>query len=352
MKNVIAVIISCFVLVFSIFFVILPKEKFSENENRYLEEVPYLSVDNILSHEFQEGLTNYISDHFPLREEFLYLNTKKNLFSGIYRNNGVYYGEDYLLEEYSVPSNVEKISRIINKFVDKNNVDTSFILSPTSIMVNSDKLPKYNISYDENIVIDEYKKLLNVKFIDIRDTLLEHKNEYLFYRTDHHWTTLGSYYAYLEYCKENGIEPKEFNFEIVNYNFYGTLYSKVLDKSLEMDYILRVSNSNNKELDNILYDYSYLRKKDKYSFFLGGNKNLVTITNQDGIDDLLVIKDSYANCFIPFIAENYKNIYVIDPRSYNDSISEFIKDNNIKKVLFIYNILTIDDDLGILGINS
>ena len=134
----------------------------------------------------------------------------------------------------------------------------------------------------------------------------------------------------------------------------------MLDNSLEYDTIEKVNDNTNyyvyfddtKSNSNSLYNYKYLDEKDKYSFFLDNNHSLISIENLDtqNEDSILIIKDSYANAFIPLIAPNYKYIYVIDPRYYNLSISDFINEKQIDKVLFIYNVLTIDDDLGIVSI--
>ncbi len=351
MKKIVSVIITILILMFSIAFVILPKMEFSSNENRYLEKFPKIDLDNIISSKTQKGLMSYITDHFPLREELLYINTKRMLYTGVNRVSDVYYGKDgYLLEEFKEPKNQDRIIRIVNKFINKNDVDIKFMLVPTSISINKDKISDINISYDEDKVIDYYKDKLDCKFIDVRDEFKKNKDKYLFYKTDHHWTSLGAKIAYDVFSsRDNDIELDK-----ISNTFYGTLYSKVLDKSLKMDYILKVDDKNyivdGKE--STLYDMSYLSKKDKYSYFLGGNKDLITIYNEEGSGEILIIKDSYANAFVPFIVRDYKNVHVIDPRYYKKSISEYIKDNNINEVLFLYNVLTLDDDLGILNINS
>jgi len=77
---------------------------------------------------------------------------------------------------------------------------------------------------------------------------------------------------------------------------------------------------------------------------------LIQITNEEGNDEILVIKDSYANSFIPFLTNHYNKVHVIDLRFYNTSITEYIKENNIENVLFLYNIQGIDEDLGIYRI--
>ena len=138
------------------------------------------------------------------------------------------------------------------------------------------------------------------------------------------------------------------------------MYSKVLDNSLSYDYIEIIEDDTKYNVyyedDNItkdsLYNYEYLDKKDKYAFFLDNNHSLIKIENLDIIsnDSLLIIKDSYANSFVPLIAPNYKYVYVIDPRYYHKSIIDYINNNDIDNVLLLYNVVTMDDDFGIVSI--
>ena len=138
------------------------------------------------------------------------------------------------------------------------------------------------------------------------------------------------------------------------------MYSKIIDNSLSYDTIWKIkddSNYNvyyeddNRETDS-LYNDDYLEEKDKYSYFLNGNQSLVLIDNEDINDgnNILIIKDSYANCFIPFLVNHYDIVHVIDPRYYGENISEYIDKNDINRVLFLYNVMTIDDDGGIIGL--
>lgn len=362
MKKCIFIMISIIIIFFSSLFFILPKEKFSENENRYLQNIPEFSFNNLVDGRYTKEIDNFITDHFPFREELFGFKTNLlKLFSK--KQNGVYYAEDgYLIEEYKTGKNSEKIVNITNDFANKfPNKKISFMLVPTSSLVYRDKLPKYNLIDDEMISFNYYKNNLNTNFIDISDILLKNNNKYLYYKTDHHWTMNGCYYAYLEYCKIFNIQANNYKLENVSNSFYGTLYSKVLDNNLDSDYIYKIiDNTNytysfdNKYYDSVYFD-KYLKEKDKYLYYLGGNHGISKITNNDLIsgNNLLIIKDSYANSFIPLLIPHYKNIYIIDPRYYNDSISEFIDNNDyINEILFLYNIQTIDDDLGILTINS
>ena len=361
MKKIISIIITIIVISVVLMFMFVPKKEFSYNENRYLEKFPEVSIDNIMSGKFMNKLDSYIADNFPFRESLLSLKSKLFRVLGVYKQSDVYYGKDNkLYQEYREPSNSDVVIKRVNRLKDNIDSNVYFMLVPTSIYINKDKVSKYNLSYDEGKTIDYYKDNLNVNFIDVRDSFKKNREEYLFYGTDHHWTTRGAYLGYLEYCNSLGINPNKYEFEIVNKKFYGTLYSKVLDNSLEYDYIERIKDDtkykvyfddNSEESDTLYYD-EYLDKKDKYSYFLDNNHSLIKIENLDSNNDnsVLIIKDSYANAFIPLIGPHYKNIHVIDPRYYTLSINDYIKENDIEEVVFVYNVLTLGDDLGIVGI--
>lgn len=361
MKKILSIIIVFISLTFSLLFVFLPKETFSSDENRYLEKWPSLSFDNLFDGEYTGNLGSYIADHFPYRKSFLEIKTRTEKSLGVTKQSDVYYGSDNALyQEYPKPMNSDYIINRVNDFTSNLDMDIDFMLVPTSIYIYNDRISKYNTNYDEGIAIDYYKNNLNINFIDVRDMLYENRDKELYYKTDHHWTTLGAYYAYLVYCDELGIVPREYEFEIVNREFYGTLYSKIIDNSLSYDTIWKIkddSNYNvyyeddNRETDS-LYNDDYLEEKDKYSYFLNGNQSLVLIDNEDINDgnNILIIKDSYANCFIPFLVNHYDKVHVIDPRYYGENISEYIDKNDINRVLFLYNVMTIDDDGGIIGL--
>lgn len=362
MKKIIGLITTSIIIILLVLFIALPKISFSPNENRFLEKFPSISINNIFDGTYMMKFESFVEDHFPFREFFLNLKTNVFKLAGMNKQSDVYYGKDgYLLQEYNEAVNTNRIIKIVNKFVDTNKkVKVDFLLAPTSIYINSDKLPNKAIVADQGKEIEKYKEQLNVNFIDVKDILLEKKDEYLYYKTDHHWTTLGAYYAYLVYCENKNIAPYEYEFEQISDDFYGTLYSKVIDNSLEKDIIHKVIDKDIYEVyykisdstKDSMYEEKYLKGKDKYSYFLDNNHALITITNKTikSNKELLVIKDSYANSFIPLIAKHYKKIHVIDPRYYKLSITDYISDNKISNVLFLYNALTIDLDMGITSI--
>ena len=201
-------------------------------------------------------------------------------------------------------------------------------------------------------------------FSNVYDTINKNNDKYqMYYYLDHHWTTYAAYYAYLEYAKNNDIQPldiTDFDVELVTKDFNGTLYSKTNDYSRNSDSIYVFNRKNNLKVEYVyedkvtdtMYEYSYLDKKDKYSLFLDNNHPLIIITNNDIITnkEIIVIKDSYANSLIPFLVNHFKKVHVIDPRYYNLSITSYLKENpNIKDGLIIYNANGLDDS-SILGL--
>lgn len=187
--------------------------------------------------------------------------------------------------------------------------------------------------------------------------LKAHKDEYLYYKTDHHWTTLGAYYAFTEYADKTGINIEKYTTKLVTDKFYGTMSSKAnLEIEADKVYIyepdkeeeVSVRYNNSTELKDSLYEMSALDKKDKYSIFLGGNNPLVQITtNAENDRKVLVIKDSFAHCFIPFMISGFSKIDVVDLRYYNESIRKMIEEGGYTDILVLYNVGNFVEDKNI-----
>lgn len=372
MKNVhnkiIALVLSIIIVVFAFIFIFKKNTEFSENENRYLQELPKFTFSSLIKGTYIEKIEDYFADQFPFRDTFMNIKTMVDKLLGKKDINGVYLSDnDYLIEKYKTPVNSDKIIETLNEFNENvNYVNLNLMLVPTSISINYELLPK-NVEYKEQMEELEYiYDNINFNTINVYDTLIK-QNEYyqMYYRLDHHWTSYGAYYAYQEYCKANNIEYlsiNDFEIEEVTENFNGTLYSKSNDYSRKSDSIhLFIPKKNNYEVEYVyskkttdtLYELSYLDKKDKYSLFLDNNHPLIVVTNEDvkTNDEIVIIKDSYANSFVPFIVNHFKKVHIIDPRFYGEDISEYIKNNkNIKDALILYNMNTIDEDIGILTI--
>ena len=358
------IVISIIVLLFTILFLVIPKESFSELENRALEQTPQITFENIIDGNYMNKSEKYINDHFPLKNIFLYLKTSFFKLMGFQEINDVYFGKDnYLIENYPEIDYKDDLIKVINNFSTKVKADIKLMIIPTKIMIYQDKLPS-NINYvNQQKEIDQIYSSVNVDTIDILDDLNEAKKNYdLFYKTDHHWTSIGAYFgykAYRESCNLDFFELNNLKMKEITNSFLGSTYSKVTNYKQEPDKILIFKFINNLSVKYVddnketqsLYNFDYLDKKDKYSLFLDNNHSLINIINSDvETGRLLIIKDSFANSMIPLLVNHYHEIDVIDPRYYKRSISKYISENNIEEVLLIYNYGIIATDKNILSI--
>lgn len=370
MKKYFGIVFSVIIIAFSVIFIVAPKESFSENENRYLESFPEFNFTTLADGSFMTDFEKYTQDHFPFRKTFVNLKTNSELALGKTENNNVYIAKDgYLIEknEYVEEKRLTRIANMFNQITKGQGYTTTAMIVPTSITLNADLLPAFATEYSELDQIDTiYSNLENCNTVNIYDRLkaLKEQNIQAYYKLDHHWTTRAAYEAYTTFMDSlnmKALDLSEFKEEVVTDSFYGTTYSKANLYTVTPDTITTYTNSNytfkityakTNKTTNSFYNTDYLDKKDKYAMFLDENQELVIVQNEsiDSNENLLVIKDSYANCFIPFVACNFKTTHVIDPRYYIESITEYIKENNISHVLILYNIHTLVTDQGVFNI--
>jgi len=197
----------------------------------------------------------------------------------------------------------------------------------------------------------------NVKPLDVYSALARHADEYIYFRTDHHWTGLGAYYTYREFMETNmGDTPTDLSiYDTVVYEDYlGTLYDKVggneamrnnpdrviaydIDAVYPTDVEYWVERDGSHQTGPLII--KNLKKDNKYMVFTNGDWRFVKITtgNTTG-KKILIFKDSFANAFVPFLVPHFDEIYVADPRYSLPSISSLIKKNDITDVLFLTNI--------------
>ena len=367
---IIIVFIGFFVLISGASLIIKDRE-FSPNENRYLAETPELSWDNILSGKFQDGLEDYLRDQVCFRDGWITVKTGIQKACGETDIGGAYVGKDGYDFEKITPEDVDEkqVDRNIkavedyfmtaSETIDKQKL--SFLLVPTSGLVMQEKLPKNARLFDQAKYIDQVQKAMkDYNFVDVRDTLMDHNDEYIYYKTDHHWTSAGACLAYDVWSERTGGEAETEDGlvkNVVSDKFRGSLYSKILDADSAYDEIwtyglqkddafgskdCTVTIDEKQQLDSI-YDDEMLQKKDKYAYFLSGNYGQVHIQNQKAASkakgkNILIIKDSFANSFVPFVTQDYENIYMVDLRYYNGDMKSYLQEHNITDVLVLYNI--------------
>lgn len=350
-----------------------PPQVFSENENRYLAGIPEFTYDKFVEGDFMNGMDAYINDQFVIRDSWI--NMKAMMERAIWKQdiNSVYFAkDDYLIEKHNDSDvsqeqalrNKEYLIEFLQKYASLLGEDrVKAMLVPTASEVLRDKLPPFATGYNQNAYVEELiSSMPGDILVPINDTLKEHKDESIYYRTDHHWTTLGAFYAYEQWARSMGLEPldkEEFNITLASDQFYGTLHSKVNTK-VKADYLYLYEIKEDMKyqlLYNLadktesLYDLDKLKGKDKYSVYMGGNNALVEVQtkNKNG-QKLLVIKDSYAHSFVPFAVNHYEKTYMIDLRYYNGSMGAFIEDNGITDVLVLYNVMGFVKDINVAKI--
>lgn len=348
---------------------ILPKEHFSETENRYLQDMPDISFERIENGKYMTDLENYVSDHFAGRTGWIKAKTTVDLLAGKKESNGVYISKSMLIEKVTDPdfTEINKSIKAINNFAQNNpEVKTYFMLAPTSGGIYSDQLPKNAPNLNQNSFIENiYSQLSDtICSVDAFSTLDANKDKYIYYRTDHHWTSLGAYLAYTACAGKLGISKNDiskYDIQHVADDFEGTLYSKALYDGVQpdaMDIYYYKGSSNVKSYDvsdgkdeksySSIYFNDYLDKKDKYSVFTGPNVPLATInTNVKNGKSIVIFKDSYANSFVPFLTEDYSKITMIDLRYINTSYNNIINMSEYDDALFLYNVSTFTTDNNI-----
>ena len=345
-----------------------PDRTFSETENRYLQQLPSISAKEVFSGGFSSDFETYINDQFWNRDGWTGLKTLTGLALLKKDNGRVYFGRDGCLFEKTeaydqklLDRNIEAVKNFIRRTESSYpSLRCAVMLIPTASEIYPEKLPPYAPVPDQRNVIGKIEKAAGKEtVIDPTDELAARKDKQLYYRTDHHWTSDGAYAAYIAWAEHMGltpVPPDSWLDKTVSDNFRGTLYSKAGLRSLPPDSIkIYIPTEPNPctvsweggGLDG-LYDPSYLEKKDKYSYFIGGNHPLATVTT--GIKNgktLLLIKDSYANSMVPFLAEHYEKIILADPRYYKKSISELLEAEKTDDLLILYNVTGFAEDKNV-----
>lgn len=351
------------VLLLSAASLIQPDRKMSEEENRVLAEFPKLGLESLKNKDYMTGLENYASDQFVLRDAWISLKVQCDLLAGKREFNGVYLGKKkYLMQ---IPAemdekNTKENLEAINQFYKKNNqLKTYMMIVPNAAYILKEQLPMGAPVRDQGEDMEYIKKQLSndIRCIDVTEALQQHAKEGIYYKTDHHWTTRGAAYGFNAAAMALEIQgvATEYKIHTVATDFSGTLasrtgYHKAEDtvevyepENVEVQYL--VSDSDNEEKRPTVYDRAALEGKDKYQVFFGGNHAMVDImTTNDKGRRLLIFKDSYANCFVPFLIPYYTEVVMIDPRYYYDNIQTMIANKGITDVLFLYNMDTFLSD--------
>ena len=341
--------------------VLTPSRDFSDQENRYLAQFKAPTWDALRSGRFMENFEKYVSDQFPLRDQWIRLKAQSERALGKQENNGVYFGTDgqTLFAQFNAPSGEELSQKVgfVNALGDNLGVPVYFSLVPDKSYTYPELLPANAPNVDDGSTIQRSMELCgdNVAFIDMRDYFpRDGWGASMFYRTDHHWTTMGAYQGFVKLMEGMGVDWEDGEEWVdikVAEDFYGTTYSSSGAAWVEPDSIHtvipeggtkgRVTVTGYPEgspIDSSLYHPEKLAVKDKYAYFLGGNQPLCVIQNPDAANGrLLVVRDSYSDCLAPFLAEAFQEVHLFDLRYNNLSLKQYVADNEIDQVLVLYS---------------
>lgn len=349
-----------------------PDKSFSDTENRVLEKRPDLSLRALTTGQFTSDYERYATDQIAFRDVWAGMKTDADRAIGKKESNGVFLGKDgQLMERYTSPPDAELEERVeaIRSFDQATPGPRKVVmLVPTAAALFPEKLPEYAPVGDQLADLKRIGRLLppNIQVADAYSALAAERDQPLFYKTDHHWTTKGAYYAYRELGSKLGFVPQEessFRIDLATDEFYGSLYSKSGFRRLQPDHIqlyipkqespLKVLYEEEGRLTDSLYEKEKLDEKDKYAVFLGGNEALVRIVSEGPPrKKLLIVKDSFANSLIPFLTKHYGEIDVVDLRYFTGSLPDLARERGYQDMLILYNIKTFFEDPSILNVSE
>ncbi len=338
---------------FGILHIVQKDKVFSEQENRNLAQTVSVSAEGVLSGSYMRDIEEYVSDQFPLRDSFVTMKAAAERIMGKQENNSVYFGTDKetLFAQYTAPalSELSKQVSYVNQLGESLSIPVFFSLIPDKTFVLASHLPEYAYLTDDGSVLRETAKICSdsVTYIDLLNSF---SGEDSFYKTDHHWTTYGAYQGYqtIGTAMRGTYTISKDKLLQVSDDFYGTTWSASGAGWIKPDCIDIMVLGNDYKVTSyrtgtaeeaLLYDSSFLEKKDQYAMFLGGNQPLCVIKNDTAAskEKLLLIRDSFADSLAPFLAQDYEEVHLLDLRYYKGSVLSYIEENDIDSVLVLYS---------------
>lgn len=284
---------------------------------------------------------------------------QKQLQDNLYVKDGAAYSMYYFVQD-SATQYIDALNGAAAKLSGQTDVYDILVPNSSGILLSDSELKKLGGSDQKQAIEYYYSMMDGVKTVDIFDTLKSHKDEYIYFRTDHHWTADGAFYAYEEFCKKKGIteiplsQRKKDTFEGFLGSFYNTLQNSDMKKNPDTIYAYEPIGTNDmtywnddgsEQKWNVIMDVSEWEKGTLYSTFVGGDNPMAVIENPKVTDGstCVVMKESYGNAFIPFLVDHYSKIYVIDYRYSQVNIIDFVKEKQADDLICLNNISLIGD---------
>ena len=339
-----------------------PEREFSPNENRYLQLKPELSWSTLMDGTFTKKAEDYISDQIALRDIWMETSSLVQRSALQLEINDTWLGRDGRYFAKVTPdtfdaAQYEKNLAQVRAFFDANpDKDCRVMMVPTPAYLLRDDLPANAPLFDAEGCFDMLLADFAAEAIDLRAALTPNAAE-MYYRTDHHWTTQGAQTAYGAWCAATGHTDRSWRLETVSTTFRGTLYSKVLLPDSPYDTVAIAPDAAIRSMDcdgavsGSLYDMAALEEKDHYKVFMGGNYAKVVIdTGAATGKSLLVVKDSFANRFLPFLVKDYDTITVLDLRYFREGVQPLA--DEATDVLVLYELTNFAADKNLYKLNK
>ncbi len=358
-----------FLLGMMLLFLLQPKRDFSPREKRYLADAPRLTLADVTSGRFGEDAESWCADHLPGRDFFVGLNAQALRLSNLQVTQSIYPGSSGRLYERPVEYDPEVIRRnmaAVNAFADGLGRDVDLMLVPSAGYLLQEDIPGLKDPYPDDRVIDQAAALAGEHVHPLALLPLYREAEdptALYYRTDHHWTSLGAYLAAADYVRQAGRAlPPEDAYRIQREEgFLGTTYARACFWEIPPENLelwdsggqFEVSFSDREGSFDSLFFLQRLEEADKYPVYLDGNHPLVRIRNlsPEASGRLLVIRDSYANCMGCFLADAYAEVVLVDLRYYKLPVSELCRAEDFDQILVLYSVGNFMTDSNIVWLD-
>lgn len=362
----------CMILFFLLNLIVSDKEM-SEEENRMLAGSPRLSWSSLASGDFMTKYETYLADQFAGRNFWRSIKVGLSSLGGSKQEENILIGkDDYLMEEIVSPDQETLMENLdaIRQFAKRSrDVETYMLLVPNAANIMRDRLPSFATVSDQSRMFAQVKRELgeDVEWLDAAEALEKHAGEQIYYKTDHHWTSLGAFYTFSQVAEQMQIKT-DVSSGFVSYpistTFNGMLAAKsgcrmdvrediymYVPRDTDNDVVVNYVDEQRKTAS--LYDSSKLKTRDQYAVFLGENTSVVDIkTVSESKRRLLLIKDSYANSFVPFLTPYFREIVLVDPRYYSGTIEDIMDTYRISDVLYLYSGNTFFQDNNLKGVLS
>lgn len=356
--GIVGLVLAALVLLLLVCNILVPDSELSERGTKVLAQRPKLTWSSLVSGDFMEKYETYLSDQFVGRSMWRNLKVALKRLGGEREENGVLLGDDSQLFEQLEPLDQENLSETtaaLQAFAEEHSdLNINMMLVPDAVTVLTDKRPYLATVLDQNYMITQVKRQLGeeIGWIDVTETLNAHSAEKIYYQTDARWTSLGAYYAFGAAAQQLGIVSdysSEYAAYPVSVTFNGMLAAKsgyCLNVREEMDIYVPKGKDNDVVVNYVdeqrkttsIYDSSFLDSGNPYRLFLGEDTSVVDIrTAAESSRRILVVKDSFANCFIQFLTPHFREIVVVDPHYYSGRLDEIIEAYHISDVLFLYS---------------